>query len=206
MHVHTNVVGDSQPTVTEPTYTVTLLRSEIVLPMRIALLIASICVGQITCMGQITGSWDADAKAMAQALVSGLEKCPPRVVVANFGKDGWTKATWGPPTNLDYDVLRTNSVKWPYHNVISYRILVSGTKNRKNREEAEQDVKPSLVFKSSATRTPMTLEMMAASAFRRLQINNSSTVSVGSSALSCRMHVGTTFRGRTSYKNPSHKI
>ncbi|MGA9803952.1 MAG: hypothetical protein WA383_05710 [Terriglobales bacterium] len=121
--------------------------------MRIALLIASICVGQITCMGQITGSWDADAKAMAQALVSGLEKCPPRVVVANFGKDGWTKATWGPPTNLDYDVLRTNSVKWPYHNVISYRILVSGTKNRKNREEAEQDVKPSLVFKLSYKNT-----------------------------------------------------
>jgi hypothetical protein len=98
-------------------------------------------------MGQITGSWDADAKAMAQALVSGLEKCPPRVVVAKFGKDGWAKTTWGPPTNLDYDVLRTNSVKWPYQIVISYRILVSGTKNRKNREEAEQDVKPSLVFK-----------------------------------------------------------
>jgi hypothetical protein len=111
--------------------------------MRIALLMASICIGQIT------GSWDADAKATAQALASGLEKCPPRVVVAKFGKDGWTKTTWGPPTNLDYDVLRTKSIKWPYHIVISYTILVSGTKNRKNREEAEQDVKPSLVFKLS---------------------------------------------------------
>ena len=40
----------------------------------------------------------------------------------SFGKDGWTKTTWGPPNNLDYDVLRTNSLKWPYQIVISYTI------------------------------------------------------------------------------------
>ena len=112
--------------------------------MRIAFLIASILAGQIT------GSWDGDAKAMGQMLASSLEKCTARVVVAKFGKDGWTKTTWGPPTNLDYDVLRrTNSVRWPYQIVISFTIPVSGTKNRKNREEAEQDTKPSLIFKLS---------------------------------------------------------
>jgi hypothetical protein len=110
--------------------------------MRTALLIASILAGQIT------GSWDGDARAMGQTLAWSLEKCPPRVVVAKFGKHGWTKATWGPPTNLDYDVLRrTNSIKWPYQIVISDTIPVVVTKNRKNREEAEQDTKPSLVFK-----------------------------------------------------------
>ena len=111
--------------------------------MRTAILLASLFIGQIT------GSWNGDAKATAQALAGGLEKCAPRVVVANFGKDGWTKTTWGPPNNLDYDVLRTNSLKWPYQIVISYTIPISATKNRKNREEAEQDTKPSLVFKTS---------------------------------------------------------
>ena len=111
--------------------------------MRIALLMASILAGQIT------GSWDGDAKAMGQTLARSLEKCPPRVIVAKFGKDGWTKTTWGPPTNLDYDVLRTSSLKRPYQIVILYTIPVIVTKNRKNREEAEQDTKPSLVFKLS---------------------------------------------------------
>lgn len=99
--------------------------------------------------GQITGSSDGDAKAMGQTLASSLEKCPPRVVVAKFGKDGWTKTTWGPPTNLDDDVLRTASLKWPYEIVVLYTVPVIVTKNHKNREEAEQDTKPSLAFKLS---------------------------------------------------------
>src|SRR5271166_985286 len=101
--------------------------------MRTVLLIVSILAGQIT------GSWDGDAKAMGQALAWSLEKCPPRVVVAKFGRHGWTKTTWGAPLNLDYDVLRRTSIKWPYQIVISYTIPVIVTKNRKNREEAEQD-------------------------------------------------------------------
>ena len=48
--------------------------------MRIVLLMASLLAGQML------GSWDADAKAKAQALASGIEKCSPRVAVANFGK------------------------------------------------------------------------------------------------------------------------
>lgn len=42
--------------------------------------------------GQITGSWDADAKATSQALSWGLEECSSRVVVAKF-KKGSTKTT-----------------------------------------------------------------------------------------------------------------
>jgi hypothetical protein len=110
--------------------------------MKTILLMASIVAGQIT------GSPDWDAKATAQALVWGLEKCPPRVVVAKF-KGGWTKNTWGPPTNLDYDVLKTNSIRWPYQIVISYTIPWTGTKDRKKREEAEQDTKPALALKFS---------------------------------------------------------
>jgi hypothetical protein len=110
--------------------------------MKTILLMASIIAGQIT------GSPDADAKATAQALVWGLEKCPARVVVAKF-KGGWTKNTWGPPTNLDYDVLKTNSIKWPYQIVICYTIPWTGTKDRKQREEAEQDTKPALTLKFS---------------------------------------------------------
>ena len=111
--------------------------------MRTALLLASVFIGQIT------GSGDTDAKTMAQALTWGLKNCSPRVVVANFGKDGWGKTTWGPPSNLDYDVLRTNSLRWPYQMVISYTIPIITTKNRKTRQEAEQDTKPSLVLKTS---------------------------------------------------------
>jgi len=109
--------------------------------MRTALLIAPILVAQIT------GSPDGYAKAMGQTLAWDLEKCPPRVVVAKFGKHDWSKTTWGPPTNLDYDVLRTNSIKWPYQILISYTIPVIVTKNRKTQEEAQQDTKPSLVLK-----------------------------------------------------------
>lgn len=99
--------------------------------------------------GQMLGSWNADAKAKAQALAWGVEKCSPRVVIANFGKHGWSKTTWGPPTDADFDVLKTNSIRWPYQIVISFTIPVSATKNRKNREEAEQDTKPDIVFKLS---------------------------------------------------------
>jgi hypothetical protein len=109
--------------------------------MRTVLLIASILAGQIT------GSRDGDAKAMGQALAWSLEKCPPRVVVEKFGKHGWAKNTWGPPTKLDYDVLKTNSIKWPYQIIISYTILWTGTKDRKQRKEAEQDTKPALTLK-----------------------------------------------------------
>jgi hypothetical protein len=110
--------------------------------MRTVLLIALIFAGQIT------GPSDGDAKATAQALVRGLEKCPARIVVAKF-KGGWTKNTWGPPTNLDYDVLKTNSIKWPYQIVISYTIPWTGTKDRKKREDAEQDTNPVLALKFS---------------------------------------------------------
>jgi hypothetical protein len=61
----------------------------------------------------------------------GVEKCPVRVVIAKF-KNGWTKNTWGPPTKLDYDVLKTNSIKWPYQIIISYTILWTGTEDQKN--------------------------------------------------------------------------
>lgn len=108
--------------------------------MRAALLIGSILAAQIT------GSGDEYAKAMGQTLAWNLEKCPPRVLVAKF-KGGWTKNTWGAPINVDYDVLKTTSIRWPYQIVISYTIPWSGTKDRKKREEAEQDTKPSLVFK-----------------------------------------------------------
>ena len=110
--------------------------------MRLAVLMASMLVGQGI------GSWDLDAKTTAQALVGSLEKCSPRVVVAKF-KNGWTKNTWGPPTNFDYDVVKTNSIRWPYQIVISYTLPWSGTKDRKKREEAEQDTRPDLVLKNS---------------------------------------------------------
>ena len=65
-------------------------------------------------------------------------------------RQGWLDQDHlGPPTNPDYDVLRTSSLKRPYQIVILYTIPVIVTKNRKNREEAEQDTKPSLVFKLS---------------------------------------------------------
>ena len=61
-------------------------------------------LGQIV-HAQVSGSWELDAKMTAQALA--IEKCPPRIVVAKF-KHGWTKNIWGPPTNIDFDVLKTN--------------------------------------------------------------------------------------------------
>jgi hypothetical protein len=106
--------------------------------MRIVLLLAFLVAGQML------GSWDADAKAKAQALAWGIEKCSPRVAVANFGKDGWSKTSWGPPTNVDFDVLKTNSILWPYQIVISFTIPTSATKGHKKRDEAEQDTKPDI--------------------------------------------------------------
>ena len=111
--------------------------------MRIALLMASLLAGQML------GSRDADAKAKAQAFAWGIEKCSPRVAVANFGKDGWSKTTWGPPTNVDFDVTKTNSILWPYQIVISFTIPLNATKGHKKRDEAEQDTKPDIAFKLS---------------------------------------------------------
>jgi hypothetical protein len=110
--------------------------------MKTILLLASILAVQIT------GSLDESAKATAQGLVRSLQKCPARIAVAKF-KSGWTKNTWGPPTNLDYDVLKTNSIMWPYQIAISYTIPWTGTKDRKRREEAEEDTKPVLRLRFS---------------------------------------------------------
>ena len=97
---------------------------------------------------QMNGSPDTDAKTMGQSLARSLEKCTARVVVAKF-KAGWCKNTWGPQTNVDYDVLKTASIRWPYRIVVSYTMVLSVSKDHKAREEAEQDTKPSLIFKYS---------------------------------------------------------
>lgn len=111
--------------------------------MRIVLLMASLLAGQML------GAPEEDAKAKAQALAWGIEKCSPRVAVANFGKHGWSKTTWGPPANVDFDVLKTNSILWPYQIVISFTIPTNTTKGHKKRDEAEQDTKPAIAFKFS---------------------------------------------------------
>lgn len=110
--------------------------------MRFAIVLAAVLIAQVT------GSWEGDAKATGQALASDIEKCPARVVVANFGKDGWGKTAWGPPINVDYDVLKTSSLRWPYQIVVSFTITIITTKNSKNKEEVEKDTKPSLVIKT----------------------------------------------------------
>ncbi|HLZ43830.1 MAG TPA: hypothetical protein VKQ11_22895 [Candidatus Sulfotelmatobacter sp.] len=99
--------------------------------------------------GQVLGSPDEDAKAKAQALASGIEKCSPRVVVAKTSKHGWSKGIWGPPINADFDVLKTNSIIWPYQIVISFTIPFRNTENHKKRDDAEQDTKPAIAFKFS---------------------------------------------------------
>jgi len=112
-------------------------------PMPIVLLMASLLPGQML------GLSDAGAKAKAQALASEIEKCSPRVVVAKTSKHGWSKGTWGPPINADFDVLKTNSIIWPYQIVISFTIPFSNSESHKNRDEAEQDTKPALEFQFS---------------------------------------------------------
>ena len=111
--------------------------------MRIVLLMLSLLAGQML------GSPDEDAKAKAQALAWGIEKCSQRVALANFGKHGWSKATWGPPTNVNFDVLKMNSILWPYQIAVSFTIPFSETKGHKNRDEAEQDTRPDIAFKFS---------------------------------------------------------
>src|ERR1035438_6944219 len=106
--------------------------------MRIVLWMASLIAGQML------GSPDIDAKAKAQALASEIEKCSPRVVVGQVSKHAWAKGTWGPPINADYDVLKTNSIIWPYQIVVSFTLPFSNTDSHKNRDEAEQDTKRAL--------------------------------------------------------------
>jgi hypothetical protein len=63
---------------------------------------------------------------------------------------GFRPESRSPSTGFpNYDVLKTNSIKWPYQIVISYTIPWTGTKDRKQREEAEQDTKPALTLKFS---------------------------------------------------------
>ena len=111
--------------------------------MRIVLLMASFLAGQMLALS------DADIKAKASALASEIEKCSPRVVVAKTSKHGWSKGTWGAPINPDFDVLKTNSIIWPYQIVISFTIPFSNTESHEKRDDAEQDTKPALAFKFS---------------------------------------------------------
>jgi hypothetical protein len=111
--------------------------------MRIVLLIASLLNGQMLALS------DADAKAKAQALASEVEKCSPRVVVTKTSKHGWSKGTWGPTINPDFDVLKTNSIIWPFQIVISFTIPFSNTDSHKNRDDAGQDTKPAIALKFS---------------------------------------------------------
>ena len=46
-------------------------------------------------------------------------------------------------------MLKTASIRWPYRIVVSYTMVLSVSKDHKAREEAEQDTKPSLIFKYS---------------------------------------------------------
>ena len=98
-------------------------------------------------LNQATNSNDEDAKSLGRSLAASLEKCPVRVVVANFGKHGWTRTTCGPPTDVDHDVVRTNSLKWPYRVTVTFTLPISATKNRKHKEDAEQDTKSALVLR-----------------------------------------------------------
>jgi|SRR5579872_4248775 len=109
--------------------------------MRIVLLMLPLLAGQMLAQ--------SDAKAKAQALVSEIEKCSPRVVVAKTSKHGWSKGTWGPPKNADFDVLKTNSIIWPYQIVISFTIPFSNTESHKTQDEAEKDTKAALALKFS---------------------------------------------------------
>jgi len=68
-------------------------------------------------------------------------------MVAKY-KSGWQKNTWGPPTDVDYDVLTTNSLLWPYQIVIQYTLPISMTKNYKKKEDAEQAPKSDLVVRN----------------------------------------------------------
>jgi hypothetical protein len=98
-------------------------------------------------IAQITGSPETDAKLMADALAHNLKQCSARVVVAKY-KSGWQKNAWGPPADVDYDVLTTSSLLWPYQLVISYTLPISMTKNYKKKEDAEQDSKADLVIRT----------------------------------------------------------
>ena len=96
---------------------------------------------------QMPGLSDAAAKAKAQALASEIERCSPRVVVAKTSKHGWSKGIWGPPRDVDFDVLKTNSIMWPYQIVVSFTIPFINTESHKKRDEAEQDTKPAIALK-----------------------------------------------------------
>ena len=96
--------------------------------------------------GQLTGSPQLDARLMADVLASKLRDCPTRAIVAKF-KSGWSKTTWGPPTDVDYDVLPTDSLVWPYRIVIQYTLPTRVTKTYKKKDEAEGDSTADLVIR-----------------------------------------------------------
>jgi len=96
--------------------------------------------------GQITGSPELDAKVMAEALASKLKDCSARVIVPKY-KSGWQKNTWGPPADVDYDVLATNSLLWPYQIVIQYTLPIKMTKTYKKKEDAEQETRADLIVR-----------------------------------------------------------
>ncbi len=105
-----------------------------------ALLVAGILVGSAVAQD------DQGAITATDKLVDSIKACPARVRIAQFKKE-WVKETWGPPTQVKYDINRTASILNPFTATVDFSLTMQYGKHRKTREEAEADtdLKPLLI-------------------------------------------------------------
>lgn len=82
---------------------------------------------------------DAKAIAVTKSVVVQIENCPRRERIADFGKHDWVKDAWGPPTDVTFDVEKTNSIIHPFSGIVEFVLVVSHGPHRNTKLEAEKD-------------------------------------------------------------------
>jgi hypothetical protein len=99
----------------------------------------------LTYQGQ-GNSQDERALAVASSLKDSIQQCPRREVVVKPSRR-WVKQSWGPPSQVKFDVEKTASLVHPYRITIEFALVWSYGPNRKTQQEAARDteLRPLLV-------------------------------------------------------------
>lgn len=86
---------------------------------------------------------EQNAIMIAKKITDVLSSCPRREIVAQFKKH-WVKEAWGPPTDVSFDVERTNSIVNPFKITIEFSLSFAygPERNLKADAQADTELKP----------------------------------------------------------------
>lgn len=111
----------------------------------------SLILFSVTAVGQQSEPSDQTAKAAAASVEQYLAKCSPRIFISaskEKKKRIWVKETFGPPSEIDVDVKKNDSILYPYLVIADFTIWLRFSDDFPSKDEAMQGDADNTLLKS----------------------------------------------------------